>query len=161
MAPPITYTAGGAQYIAISVGTGGGHFLLAGAVAEHSGKQRNISRILAFRLDGKDELPPRPVFDQGPLAPPPAIASAADVVAGKVLFHKYCSVCHGGAAHSGGVIPDLRHSATLGNDGWFDVVLGGVLKDRGMVSFSSALDHKQVEAIRAYVIARAREDAQK
>jgi len=159
MAPPITYSVRGNQYIAISVGTGGGHFLLAGAVAEHSGKQRNISRILAFRLNGKDSLPPRPVFNQGPLAPPPATANAADVAAGKVLFHRYCSVCHGGAAHSGGVIPDLRHSGTLGNEAWLDVVLGGVLKDRGMVSFAAALDQRQVETIRAYVIARAHEDA--
>ena len=161
MAPPVTYTAGGAQYIAISVGTGGGHFLLSGAVAEHSGKQRNISRILAFRLDGNDALPPRPPVDTAPWEPPPATASVSDVATGKVLFHKYCSVCHGGAAHSGGVIPDLRKSGTLGDNAWFDVVLGGALKDRGMISFAAALDRKQVEAIRSYVISRANEDAQR
>lgn len=160
MAPPVTYSVDGEQYIAASVGTGGGHFLLSGAVAEHSGKQRNVSRIVAFKLGGTARLPPRPVFDEGPLAPPPMTGTAAQVAQGKAIFHKYCSVCHGGAAHSGGVIPDLRHSGTLGNGGWYDVVLDGVLKDRGMVSFASELSRAQVTAVRHYVVARAHEDAE-
>ncbi|WP_439484932.1 PQQ-dependent dehydrogenase, methanol/ethanol family [Blastomonas fulva] len=159
MAPPVTYMVDGVQYIAASVGTGGGHFLLSGAVSEHSGKQRNISRIVAFRLNGKKSLPPRPVFAEGPLAPPPMTGTPAQVTAGKRAFHKYCSVCHGGAAHSGGVIPDLRHSATLGNDAWYDVVMDGVLKDRGMVSFASELSRDQVTEIRHYVVSRAHEDS--
>jgi len=34
------------------------------------------------------------------------------------------------------------------------------MKDNGMASFKSILDHQKVEAIRAYVIHRANEDKQ-
>jgi alcohol dehydrogenase (cytochrome c)/quinohemoprotein ethanol dehydrogenase len=158
MAAPVTYAVNGVQYITILVGTGGGHFLLAGEVAEHSGPQRNVSRVLTFRLGGKAALPPLAPFDRGKLAPPRSTASAAEIAQGKALFHKYCGVCHGGAAHSGGVIPDLRYSATLDNDSWFEVVLGGALETQGMVSFASEIDRNQARAIRSYVIARANSD---
>lgn len=155
LAAPVTYAVRGIQYISLLVGTGGGHFLLSGEVAEHSGKQRNVSRVLTFRLDGKHSLPPLAPLDRGPLAPPKSVASTAEIAQGKTLFHKYCGVCHGGAAHSGGVIPDLRHSGTLDNDGWFDVVMDGALESQGMVSFASEIDRRQAAAIRSYVIARA------
>jgi mono/diheme cytochrome c family protein len=66
-------------------------------------------------------------------------------------------MCHGDVAVSGGVLPDLRYSAALSNDQWTDIVLGGLLQPNGMVSFRKELSHKDVEAIRAYVISRANE----
>jgi quinohemoprotein ethanol dehydrogenase len=76
---------------------------------------------------------------------------------GEALYQRYCSSCHGDVAVSGGVLPDLRYSGTLGADQWFDVVLGGQLKQFGMVSFSKELTREDAAAIRAYVIARAHE----
>ena len=58
----------------------------------------------------------------------------------------------------GGVTPDLRASAFLNNDFWYEIVLNGAMKDAGMASFKSVLDHQSAEAIRAYVIHRANED---
>jgi alcohol dehydrogenase (cytochrome c)/quinohemoprotein ethanol dehydrogenase len=89
------------------------------------------------------------------LKPPPPTASAATVQKGEVLFQGYCSPCHGDVAVSGGVLPDLRYSGTLGNAAWTNVVLGGSLKPYGMVSFSKELSKEDVEAVRAYVIFRA------
>ncbi len=66
-----------------------------------------------------------------------------------------CSPCHGDVAVSGGVLPDLRYSATLDNDQWFEIVLKGKLKQAGMVSFDKDLSHEDAAAIRAYVIFRA------
>jgi quinohemoprotein ethanol dehydrogenase len=106
-------------------------------------------------LGGKSSLPPLPPFTQPELKPPPATASAATVYKGEALFQSYCSTCHGDVAISGGVLPDLRYSGTLGNAAWTDVVLGGLLKPNGMVSFSKELSIDNVEAIRAYVIFRA------
>jgi hypothetical protein len=55
------------------------------------------------------------------------------------------------------VLPDLRYSAALANDPWFDIVLGGLLQPNGMVSFKKELSHRDAGFIRAYVIARANE----
>jgi alcohol dehydrogenase (cytochrome c)/quinohemoprotein ethanol dehydrogenase len=58
-------------------------------------------------------------------------------------------------AVSGGVLPDLRYSSALENDRWFEVVLKGILRQGGMVSFEKELTRDDATAIRAYVIARA------
>jgi quinohemoprotein ethanol dehydrogenase len=58
---------------------------------------------------------------------------------------------------SGGVLPDLRYSRFLADDGSFDIVLGGALKDRGMVSYAPVLNRDQADAIRAYLISRAQQ----
>ncbi|MGB6884146.1 MAG: cytochrome c, partial [Candidatus Acidiferrum sp.] len=116
---------------------------------------QNISRMLAFKLNGKASLPPLPEFTQPVLNPPHPTASAAIAQKGEGLFQNYCSTCHGDVAVSGGVLPDLRYSGTLGNSAWTEVVLGGTLQPYGMVSFSKELSKQDVEAIRAYVILRA------
>jgi quinohemoprotein ethanol dehydrogenase len=155
VAAPISYTVGGEQYIAVVVGWGGVFPLASGEVALKSGRMQNISRVLAFKLGGKASLPPLPPFSQPSLKPPLPTASAATVQKGEALFQTYCSTCHGDVAVSGGVLPDLRYSGTLGNSAWTDVVLGGSLQSFGMVSFSQELSKEKVEAIRAYVIFRA------
>ena len=74
---------------------------------------------------------------------------------GEALYQSICSPCHGDVAVSGGVLPDLRYSGTLDSDQWFNVVLKGIFKSRGMVSFEKDLLHDEASAIRAYVISRA------
>jgi len=71
------------------------------------------------------------------------------------MYQRYCAMCHGDVAVSGNVLPDLRYSSTLANDQWFEIVLGGLLKPNGMVSFEKELSRHDAEAVRAYVIARA------
>jgi quinohemoprotein ethanol dehydrogenase len=155
VAAPVSYAVTGEQYIAVVVGWGGVFPLASGEPALKAGRIQNVSRVLAFKLGGKASLPPLPQFSQPLLKPPPPTASAANVQKGEVLFQGYCSPCHGDVAVSGGVLPDLRYSGTLGNAAWTDVVLGGSLKPYGMVSFSKELSKEDVEAIRAYVIFRA------
>lgn len=61
---------------------------------------------------------------------------------------------------SGGVLPDLRYSSALSNEQlWNQIVHDGVLKTQGMVSFASVLNQSEIDAVRAYVISRANEDA--
>ena len=63
---------------------------------------------------------------------------------------------------SGGVLPDLRYSAALGDsDLWKQIVHDGALKSQGMVPFSSVLSESEIHAVRAYVISRANQDAAK
>jgi quinohemoprotein ethanol dehydrogenase len=60
-------------------------------------------------------------------------------------------------ALSAGVLPDLRRSAVLRSPEAFrQVVLGGVLSDRGMVSFADRFGPDDAEAIRGYIETRAR-----
>ena len=156
VAAPISYTVNGEQYIAVVVGWGGVFPLAFGEVALKSGRVQNISRVLAFKLDGKASLPLLPHPAPPKLHPPRATASAATVQKGEVLYQRYCSTCHGDVAVSGGVLPDLRYSAALGSSQqWGEVILGGSLKSFGMVSFSKELSQKDVEAVRAYLILRA------
>jgi len=71
------------------------------------------------------------------------------------LYQQFCSRCHGDLAVSGGVLPDLRYSSTLDGDQWFYVVMDGLLKPNGMVSFSKDISRQDAAAIRSYVIHRA------
>jgi hypothetical protein len=54
-------------------------------------------------------------------------------------------------------VPDLRYSNYLASNGWFNVVMDGLLAERGMAPFKSVLNRNQAADIRAYVIARANE----
>jgi mono/diheme cytochrome c family protein len=74
------------------------------------------------------------------------------------IVHTYCMVCHGDAAVGGGVLPDLRWSP-MARDGaaWRAIVVGGTLKEHGMVSFARVLNNDDVEALRAYVTKRSQE----
>jgi len=87
------------------------------------------------------------------------MARHCEVAAGNTLYGRYCSPCHGDPAVAGGVNPDLRYSTALNSVETFKaIVLDGVRKSRGMVSFAAALDTNSVEAVRFYLIHRANED---
>jgi quinohemoprotein ethanol dehydrogenase len=159
MAGPVSYTVNDEQYVAVLAGRGGVLALAAGEVSK-PGKVPNIGRMLAFKLGGKASLPPVQEAVQPALALPPSKASHSTIEKGKDLYQRYCSACHGDVAFSGGVLPDLRYSSALNSEQWFQIVLGGMLKPNGMVSFSKELSHQDAEVIRAYVIFRAHESLQ-
>jgi len=156
MSGAVTYAIGGTQYIAIAVGCGGDYVGTCRLVGPQ-GRKPILDRLLVFKLGGAAKLPPRPAPQPLALAPPPATAPEAMVTAGGRLFGLYCAICHGGNARSSGLNPDLRASPALEGDLFEQVVLGGLLKERGMASFAGELSQSDVAAIRAYVIARANE----
>jgi quinohemoprotein ethanol dehydrogenase len=158
MAAPITYEVGGEQYIAVLSGWGGAYPLLQGKDADKSGNTGNLSRVLVFKLGGKTTLPPLPPELTLFADPPPVVADALRVAAGKALFDRFCGVCHGEAAVGGGVVPDLRTSPFLPVDAWYSIVLDGALREGGMAPFAPVLDREQASAIRDYVIHRANDD---
>jgi quinohemoprotein ethanol dehydrogenase len=160
IAPPITYSVNGEQYVAVLAGWGGVWPLSPSGIL--SGQERplpNISRLLVFKLGAKAELPAAPEMAQRPLDPPPFRGTAAQVASGSYDFGRYCSQCHNDAAIGSTVLPDLRRSAALENrDSWMAIVRDGALKDNGMVSFAPSLSEERIEAVRQYVIKRANED---
>jgi quinohemoprotein ethanol dehydrogenase len=120
------------------------------------GPRHNLSRVLTFALDGTAQLPPVPTETPRQLQPPPQFADGATIEEGRHLYHRTCFGCHGFAALSAGVIPDLRYSGALGDKAaWNAVVIEGALTNNGMVSFKDTYSAEQLEAIRAYIINQA------
>lgn len=159
VAPPITYSIDGEQYIALMAGWGG-----AGAIAlpfsspvDQSGRLPISGRLLVFKLGGKASLPTPKGADRA--LPDVAGLSVDEKLSsrGRTIFARYCVVCHGPEAIGNGVIPDLRYSGALANaDAWRAVVLDGVLEPRGMVSFAQVINDGEAEALRSYVIQEAK-----
>jgi quinohemoprotein ethanol dehydrogenase len=149
----ISYSVDGEQYIAVVAGAGGGPDLVAstGAVlAQQPG------RVYAFKLDGKATLAPDP--PPAPAANPPSqTGSNEDVNRGQISYGKYCARCHGFGINSSNIVPDLRRSAALTDqDLWKNIVIGGVLKNAGMIGWSRFLSPQDAEAIRSFVASEAR-----
>jgi quinohemoprotein ethanol dehydrogenase len=149
----ITYLLDGVQYIAVNAGWGGG----AAQIEQGAGIElpRAAARLLVFKLGGTKQLPP--LAAATPVQPPPPLrASEAQVRAGAQLFAQTCAVCHGQQAIGG--VKDLRKMAPDTHAKFNQIVLGGLYKDKGMASFADLLKPDEVEAIHAYLIARANED---
>lgn len=149
VAAPITFELEGQQYVAISVGGNqlGGYYA------------PNYSRMLVFGLGGKVELPPMQEYVPRPLDPPPATANEQIVKAGAEKYSQYCAACHGQNGQTRGAnFPDLTRTPLLHSQEGFDnVVLKGVLAERGMASFAAALKPEDAQAIRAFIVDRANE----
>ncbi|HXC60545.1 MAG TPA: PQQ-dependent dehydrogenase, methanol/ethanol family [Steroidobacteraceae bacterium] len=159
VAAPITYSIDGEQYVAIMAGSGSSWALIGGDTNMKGFLQRNISRLLVYKLGGTVQLPPAPEVQPLPMNPPPATAAADVVAKGGDLYGAYCSSCHGPAAIQVGILPDLRRTPYLQTEETFaSVVLGGERQAHGMANFSSVLKPADVQAIRAFVVLRSNQD---
>jgi len=158
VAAPVSYEAGGDQYVAIPAARGGGISKIAGL--QHGPDLAKSGRILAFKLGGTAQLPAPRALPAIP-APPPMPEVAEETLAhGANLFSTFCGRCHGMAAVSDGSIADLRHLRPSRYDDIDSIVRGGVLKAAGMPDFPM-LSEQDVAAIRAYLIEQANEDVKR
>lgn len=158
MAPPVTYTVNGEQYVTILAGWGGAFGLIAGLEREVAPPP---SRVLTFKLGGS-----APALPANPLKkihePPARISSEQNILEeGRSLYYAYCSACHGTEVISNGAIPDLRHLPTAFHDNFNAIVLDGVMKKAGMVGFSDVLTEEQAFAIHAYILEQANIDRER
>ncbi|KPL68404.1 alcohol dehydrogenase [Erythrobacter sp. SG61-1L] len=159
LAPPITYTLGGTQYVAVMAGWGGGWPLTGGVMALQAGKSIGPNRLLVFALDGKAKLPPflPPQVSRDPIVQ----AMPKDLVAvakGDGLFGRFCLRCHGSGAVSAGAYPDLRLAPLVMDDAFYSILLDGALAQNGMPGFKGKLTRADAEAIRTYLAKRSYED---
>ncbi len=154
MPGPVSYTIDDEQYVTVMAGRGGGSGLVGGPMGRPWRDVKNVNRVLTFKLGGEASLPP-PEKVERVLDPPPAVADAETVAAGKRLYDKYCYVCHGLGLEGGGVLPDLRYSDRAVYEDWVDIVIEGALENTGMRSFADAFDPQDALAIQAYVVERA------
>lgn len=155
VAPPITYTVDGEQYISVLAGWGGGYGLMSG-FKPPAGAQ--FSRILTFKLNGTDQLPSLPEPAQADPIPEKITTDKERLQRGSELYHSYCSFCHGVLVVSGDGIIDLRRLPTPFHNNFDLIVRQGAMATLGMPSFGDVLNEQDVEDIHAYVIDRAHID---
>ncbi|MCP5404152.1 MAG: PQQ-dependent dehydrogenase, methanol/ethanol family [Novosphingobium sp.] len=164
IAPPISYSWKGTQYVSLLVGWAGpnpyGNNLMP------TGWRYNAQprRLLTFKLDGKAKLPATAPYDETPhpLDDPDLVLASADVTAGETLYHMGCNGCHGGNLQSSGAPgPDLRESAiALDKDALWSVLHDGVLLSKGMPQFPG-FTREQVGQIYSYIRAGARKELER
>ncbi|MFC3052410.1 PQQ-dependent dehydrogenase, methanol/ethanol family [Kordiimonas pumila] len=154
VAPPISYSIKGTQYISVAVGWGGILPINMGEPLK-KGIPPRVNRVVTFKLGGTAVMEGVEA-DPLDLDPPAATASESVVNAGRVLYHTNCWMCHGDSAVNNGGVPNLRYSPVIAHADMFKAfVLGGAAEESGMPNFSGEVTPEQLEAIRAYVIKRA------
>lgn len=116
----------------------------------------NISRVLVFKRGASGTLPIIETKEQVFPAVTLAAASEAEVQGGRERFNVYCSVCHGGNAMSGGIVPDLRYRISDLDDAWQSIVYQGTLAANGMAAWKEFLTKAEVDQVKAYVAHEAR-----
>lgn len=161
LAPPITYTVKGKQYVTVLSGFGGSGALFGDVVAKFGWDARTQPRrVLTFSLDGAAKLPPPPPpFKLEPVADPGYRPNPALEAKGAVVVAQRCIVCHGVGLVAAGLAPDLRGSPVPSDDSAFEaVVRKGAFVTGGMPSFAS-VPADDIAAARQYIRARAREYA--
>ncbi|NOT09090.1 MAG: PQQ-dependent dehydrogenase, methanol/ethanol family [Gemmatimonadales bacterium] len=155
MAGPITYEADGEQYVAVLGGYGSSFFLAGGFLAPKPGESFN-GLVYAFKLGGKAPKPAVQVI-RVPIPEPPEIEmSEAEYSEGGSVYARFCQMCHGLGAISGGQVPDLRKSLALRDTArWNAAILGGELASQGMPGFAKYLPGRGAELLRGYVARQA------
>jgi len=151
LAAPITFSVDGEQYVTVLVGYGGAFGLISGLKPK---ELPDRSRIMTFKLGGKETLPPTkpPVIFE----PPPQPEVSEDVMArGKALYYDYCVACHGVNVISNGAVPDLRYMAPVKHELFHKIVLDGIFSGAGMVGFAPDLNEQDADAIQAYILLEA------
>ncbi len=138
IAGPMTYMVDGVQYVTVSVGWGGA-FALVGGDAAAAGGVKAGGKVLTFALSKEGEKEP---------------PQDAEIVEGEKLYHHWCSACHGAAAVSGGVLPDLRDLAEDKQKVFPQITKVGI-PGTGMTGFGKWLTDYQVKAIQKYLRKRA------
>ena len=148
VAGPITYRIDGVQYVAVNAGFGGGAAQIERSIGR--AENRALVRYLGINLTPDIDWAP-PIPD-----PPPLRASEATVQKGAAIYARTCAQCHGPLAVGG--VKDLRQMSPETHAEFNDIVLKGLRVKKGMASFANLLSVDDVDAVHAYLIARAQED---
>jgi quinohemoprotein ethanol dehydrogenase len=152
MAAPMTYTAHGDQYVAVLAGYGGGTLFMPFPAGSAALKYGNAGRIVSFKHNGSD-VPKPPLRAQEPFPKPPAReGTAATVAAGEVLYNRFCARCH---VFGVGLLPDLRRLSPPTHQLFYEIVLQGAYRGKGMARWDDVLSKADAEAIHSYLLDQA------
>jgi len=152
VAPPISYSVDGIQYISFQVGWGGSY----PALSEKATPDIFPAHIYAFRIGGNKKMPalsaaqrPVPLLIDYP-------GTEAEIKRGGELYVQYCMLCHSDIDKNYGALPDLGHLPKAKFDIIGDIVLKGALEPLGMPNFGSRLSPADLENIKKYIVASAK-----
>lgn len=149
IAPPISYSIDGIQYVAIMAGFGGA---MLGITDDNSATHiyGNNGYIHVFKLGGEKPAPP-------PEKPPEKVLVAARepvseeiLERGNDLYRRNCGFCHG-MSGSRPILPDLRYMTPEIEALLKDIVLEGLFIEKGMPSFAGVLTEADLDAIHAAI----------
>jgi quinohemoprotein ethanol dehydrogenase len=156
IAPPISYSVGGRQYITVLSGSGTGASFLGESLARFSIDYRTQARrVLTFVLGGTAKLPAPTALSLRPVEDPEYRADETRAQRGYFSFATYCLICHGFDAAAAGAAPDLRASRVpLFADAFAKVVKDGALLSAGMPRFEELNDDSLAD-LRQYIRSRA------
>jgi quinohemoprotein ethanol dehydrogenase len=157
LAQPITYRAGGKQYITVVAGFGGGAAAFGPMIAHLGWDYRTQPRrVLTFALGGRAKLPPPPSRTEfNTVSDTTYHADPAVERKGAALYAISCVNCHGAGAIARGAAPDLRMSSAITNAENFEaIVRDGALSIAGMPRFDN-FNTAEREAIRHYLRSQA------
>ena len=157
LAPPITYTADGVQYVALLTGSGGSDLWSQGATTA-SYRYGNHGRLLAFALGGEQSLPPATRVDRTVPVQRQIGGTEEEIGHGERLYTTYCASCHGLFAMASSGINDLRLVPMERQTIFATVVLDGAFAAIGMAAFDDILSAADVALIEKYVRARGHQD---
>ena len=152
LAPPISYTLDGEQFVALLAGTRTGPNVTVPTAAYLYG---NEGQLMVFKLGGQRSIDEPPLVDRSTPRPPTQIGNSEDIEVGDLLYHRHCVTCHGVSASSSGIVPDLRKMSPSTHNTFNGIVVEGWLEPNGMLGFGKVLSDRQSEQIRAYLIEQA------
>jgi quinohemoprotein ethanol dehydrogenase len=148
LAPPVTYSIDGRQYVSVLAGWGS----TAGLFGSYpSPAYKAEGRLFTFVLDGTRPLEPVRGIERPALTAIDFEASEDDVTRGAAIYGERCYMCHGFGAASGGQIADLRYASADTYDMLDAIVRGGAYQSLGMPRFEWFSDD-DLAALRAYLL---------
>ncbi len=149
MAAPMTYAVNGEQYLAVMAGYGGGNMFIPFPPNSAAERYGNAGRIVAFKL-GDVAVPKPSLLGTVPFpTPPPREGTAAQMASGEILYNRFCSRCH---VFGRGVLPDLRRMSSVTHQLFYEIVLNGAYRGKGMARWDDVLSRFDAQAIHAYLI---------
>ena len=162
IAPPISYSVGGKQYVALLVGYGADAAATAAGMSQGWKYDQQPRRLLAFALDAKSQLPETPPkdFRVNALDDPTIKLDPASVARGEFVYGIWglgaCTECHGDALDAMGLAPDLRESQVAFDRKALGALLrSGALISRNMPKYDDLSD-QDVDDLYQYIRAGAR-----
>jgi quinohemoprotein ethanol dehydrogenase len=152
MAPPISYSVNGRQYVTVLSGAGTSLVLLGGYLEKYGISYRDQKRrVLTFALGGSAVLPDTPPYHFVATADADYHSDPAAARRGEAVYGGTCLMCHGRSGYAAGNAPDLRASPVITSDEAFEaIVADGTLVAHGMPRFDD-MSKQTREDIRQYV----------
>ena len=152
LAPPMTYSIDGVQYVAVLAGLGGSESAYF-PKASSAQRYQNPETLFVFKLDGGPVEPPPPYVEPPVQALPDTMPSDdPELIAhGEPLFFHHCARCHSYRG-SKGAYPNLWNMAPGTHTAFKEILQNGVFAYAGMAAFSDVLSDYDADAIYAFIV---------